>query len=337
MDNALRSTSMTPARPRRRRPLRARATQLLALLIAVAVIVMLASRMHTIDWSAVESALRAYHATTLLLVALLTAGSYLAASCYDLVGRRYTGHQLPTATVFSINAIAYAFALNLGALLGGWAFRFRLYRRLQLRAPRIAQIIVLSVITNWSGFFLLAGLVFSLAPPPLPDALSSMGVASRSIGIALLLLVIAYLGACAFGGPRQWTLRIRRVELPMPELRIALIQLLLSSLNWLLMAAALATLLPDDLPYTQVLAALCVGSVAGLILRVPGGVGVLEAGVAQMLSSRIDAASAVAAVLAFRAIYYLVPLVIAALGYAGLERMMRTRRRLLRGMQDAGR
>lgn len=329
MDNALGSTriSRRTLAPQRRR-LKHRGTQLLALLIAAAVLLVLASRVQMIDWNAVGQALRAYRTPTLLLAIGLTISSYLAAACYDLLGRRYSGHRLPAARVLSINAITYAFALNLGALLGGWAFRLRLYLRLRLRAPTVAQIIALSVFTNWSGFVLLAGLVFAFAPPPLPAALSQ--AAPRVLGVAWLSLVAAYLAVCAIGKPRAWTLRVRRLQLPVPGLRMALMQLLLSSLNWLLMAAVLATLLPDDLPYTQVLAALCVASVAGLVLRVPGGLGVLEAGIAQMLSMRLDTAAAVAAVLAFRAIYYLMPLAAAAIAYAGFERT-------LRGVQHAGR
>ena len=84
--------------------------------------------------------------------------SHLLYSCFDLIGRRYTGHELPTRKVMAVNFISYAFNLCLGSLVGGVAFRYRLYSRLGLDNGVITRIVSMSMLTNWLGYMLLARL-----------------------------------------------------------------------------------------------------------------------------------------------------------------------------------
>src|SRR5690606_33153529 len=100
--------------------------------------------------------------------AALCAASHVLYSCFDLVGRRYTGHGLPVARVMQVNFISYAFNLNFGSLIGGVAFRYRLYSRLGLAYATITRVLTLSMLTNWLGYLLLAGAVFVVAPLALP-------------------------------------------------------------------------------------------------------------------------------------------------------------------------
>jgi glycosyltransferase 2 family protein len=67
-------------------------------------------------------------------------------------------------------------------------------------------------------------------------------------------------------------------------------------------------LLQDQVDFASVLNALLVSAVAGLITHVPGGLGVLEAVFIGMLQSQVAQAELLAAVLGFRAIFYLLPL-----------------------------
>ena len=56
---------------------------------------------------------------------------------------------------------------------------------------------------------------------------------------------------------------------------------------------------------------LLVAAVAGVIAHVPAGLGVLEAVFIALLSHRVPQAELLAALLAYRALYYLVPLALA--------------------------
>ena len=78
-------------------------------------------------------------------------------SCYDLLGRRMTGHKLGTGTVMGVTFISYAFNLNLGSLVGGVAFRYRLYSRLGLDNNTITRVLGFSMLTNWLGYLVRRG------------------------------------------------------------------------------------------------------------------------------------------------------------------------------------
>ncbi len=196
--------------------LRALAWRMLLLLFFAGVAALIASRARQVDWSAVGVALRSYSAIELGMAMLAAALGHLCSASYDLIGRRYTGHFMSTPRVVSINAIAYAFSLNLGALVGGWAFRVRLYTRFGLPVPVIARIIVLAVVTNWSGFTLLAGGLLLAWPPHLPEDWGVPTLAIRGVGLLLLGVVVAYLAACAIGRRRGWTLRVRGQQMRCP-------------------------------------------------------------------------------------------------------------------------
>jgi glycosyltransferase 2 family protein len=284
---------------------------------------LLVTNARQIAWAEVGEALQRRPLASLLPAALLAAASYAVYSCYDLLSRHYTGHDVPAPRVVCTTFISYAFNLNLGSLVGGLAFRHRLYSRLGLGVGEINRIIAFSMLTNWIGYLLLAGLVFLLRPLEIPQDWSLGSGALQVLGAALIAVVIAYLLACAFSRKRTWVARGHPMELP--PLRMALMQIAISSINWLLIAGVLFLLLQRSLPYHTVLATLLVAAVAGVLTHVPAGLGVLEAVFVTLLSSQMPATELLAALLAYRGIYYLVPLAIAAVVYLILEtRISRT-------------
>ena len=86
------------------------------------------------------------------------------------------------------------------------------------------------------------------------------------------------------------------------------------------MGAALWTVLQHQVPYPAALATVLLGAVAGLVLRVPAGLGVLEAvGVALLATDALRQEQVLAALLAYRALYYFGPLVLAAVAFGVAE------------------
>jgi uncharacterized membrane protein YbhN (UPF0104 family) len=298
-----------------------------AWLFFAAVLALIVRQARTIDWSEVLDALRAIPRPTLLAAAALAACSHLLYSTFDLLGRRMTGHRLGTRIVMRVTFISYAFNLNLGALVGGVAFRYRLYSRLGLDNLTITRVLGFSMLTNWLGYLVLAGAVFCFFPMVLPPDWKMDGEGLRVLGALLLAAGAAYLGLCAIA--RQHTWRLRGHELDTPSLRMALLQLALSMLNWSLIGGMIWLLLQRQLPYHEVLAVALVAAVAGVITHVPGGLGVLEAVFLALLGHRAPQGVLLGALLAYRAIYYLLPLVLAALTYVATELRARTRRRRL--------
>lgn len=286
------------------------------------VAVLLARYARNIDWGEVKESVLALPRSTLLLAAALAAASHLLYSCFDLVGRRYTGHRLPVAKVMQVNFISYAFNLNMGSLVGGVAFRYRLYRRLGLAYDTITRVLTLSMLTNWLGYLVLAGIVFTFEPLQLPPSWELDSEGLRLVGLLLLAIAITYLVLCFASKKRSWTVRGHELILPRP--RMAVLQLAMSCTNWMLMAGAVYVLLQGRVDYAAVLSVLLMAAIAGVITHVPAGLGVLEAVFIAMLSHRVPESQLLGALLGYRAIYYIAPLLAAALGYVAVE--LRTRK-----------
>ncbi len=282
-----------------------------------AVLLLVVRHARTVDWDEVWLAITATPASVLLLAGVLAACSHAIISSFDLLGRRYTGHGLPAARVVQVNFISYAFNLNMGSLVGGFAMRYRLYSRLGLDYGVITRVISISLLTNWLGYLVVAGALFAALPLPLPEhwKISSDGL--RWAGAGLLALAAAYLALCAFSSRRSVSLRGHVVELP--PLRMTLVQLALSCSNWLLMGAVVFVLLQGKAPFAVVLGTLLVAAVAGVITHVPAGLGVLEAVFIGLLTPQVPQGQLLAALLTYRALYYILPLVAALLLYALVE------------------
>jgi hypothetical protein len=217
----------------------------------------------------------------------------------------------------AITFVSYAFNLNLGTVVGALAMRVRLYSRLGLEAPVIARIVGMSMLTNWLGYCLLAGLAFLFWPVALPSDWHLGAMALRLLGGALVLVPLGYLWLCAFSSRREWS--VRGHDIALPRLRLACVQLALSCANWSVMGATMFVLLQGKVSYPLALGVLLIGAISGLMSRVPAGLGVLEAVFIALLSPPLSTTTLIAAVLTYRAVYYWVPLVVATAVYIAME------------------
>ncbi len=130
----------------------------------------------------------------------------------------------------------------------------------------------------------------------------------------MLILTLCYLFGCAFAKRRHLTIKGQRLVLP--SWRFALLQMGLSAANWMAMGAIIWLLLGSEINYFLVLGVLLVSSIAGVIIHIPAGIGVLEAVFIAMLSGEdISKGAIIAALLAWRALYYFLPLLLATVAY----------------------
>lgn len=296
-------------------------------LVFVALVIYLIYRsLSGVDWAQVLQALKQYDAATLLPVLGLACVSFSLHASFDLLGRRYTGHHLSTPRVMLIAFIAYVFNLNVGAMVGGLGMRLRLYSRANVSGSQVAGIYTIAIITNWTGYMLLAGGVLTLAPPPLPADWGITPWMLRAVGAAMLACGLLYWLACAKAKTRS--VRFGRHVFRLPGFRFALLQNVLSIANWIVLACIIDLLLPKAVSLPQALAALLVGAVAGALAHIPAGIGVLESVFVVLLRPVAPEHIVVAALIAYRALYYLLPMVLATSAYAWME---------LRGARDARR
>lgn len=288
---------------------------LAAFLLAVAVLLVRQAR--DVDWAAVREAVRGYPGWMLAGCAALAATSYAIYCSFDVLGRHYVGHDLPARRVIAVAFVSYAFNLNMGALVGGAGFRFRLYSQRGLDPGQISRVLAFSVVANWSGYLVLLGAVLALRQVPIPAGWELGATAMQWLGVAMLLVAAGYLLLCGFS--RRRSLEVRGHELVLPPFRLAAAQVVLSALNWSVMATIVFLLLGQAVTWPTVLGVLLLAAVAGAMAHVPAGLGVLEAVFVLILAGTVAKPEVLAALLTYRAIYYLAPLALAVLVYAVLE------------------
>jgi len=290
-------------------------------LFMLAAIVLLARLARDVQWQEVWRVLREKPNSALVESACLVPVAYVAYSAFDLIGRTYTGHRLGRGTTMAVAFVSYAANVNLGALVGGVGLRFRLYGKLGLRLSVISKVLAMSIFTNWLGYLWLFGALFTLHQAPAAWHLSPAVL--QVAGAAMLAVATGYLALCALSRRRH--LRIGGHHVPLPTLRIAVLQSVLAVICWGAIAGILFLLFERQVSYTLVLAALLISSIAGALVHIPGGVGVLEAVFVAMLEPDVTQAQVLGTLLAYRALYYLAPLAVALAMYAMLEVRLRRR------------
>ena len=293
------------------------AKRILTTVFFIAVPIFLFMLIKHVDWHEVKVALHNLKLSSLLMGLGIAALSYTVYGSYDLLGRKYAGHSLPARQIICVAQVCYAFTLNLSYWVGGFALRFRLYSRLGLDMPTITKVFTLSVITNWLGYTLLAGIIFTLRLPDLPENWKIGETGLQLVGIVLLVIACSYLMACRFAKRRTW--RFREHEINLPSFKLALTQAGLAAINWSLMALLVFVLLPAKVTYLTILGILLISSLAGAIAHIPAGLGVLEAVFVAMLQHQVAHGTILAALIGYRVIYFLIPLGLASLAYLVLE------------------
>lgn len=301
-------------------PALARAWRAAPWLLAAVVLALVLRQAMTLDWPAVGQAIADLPPTVLAGAALAAAAGHLAFAGFDVVARAVLRHGAGAWRSAWIGATAYAMNLNLGALIGGVAIRLDLYRRAGVGTAQAVRVVGLGMVANWCGWALLGAAVLVAARPlPWPPAWGEprAGLLS-SITAVCVVLPAAVLLACALRQrlPARW----RRFRQELPPWPAALAGVALGLVSWSLAATTLWWLLQGALPWWTVAGALLLAAVAGVVTHVPGGLGVLEAVVLATLSPRVDTSALLAALLAYRAVYYGLPLLVATASYAGLLR-----------------
>jgi phosphatidylglycerol lysyltransferase len=254
-------------------------------------------------------AVRAIPGGRLAAALAATALNYLVLTAYDALALRYCAIRLPYRRVALASFVSYAVAINTGglALITGSGVRYRFYAGWGLSARVVARVVVFCSVTFWLGFLALAGVLFTVAPLPLPAALHLPLATTRPLGPLLFAAAGAYLLANVL---RRRPLRVRDWEFALPGGALAARQLAVSLADWTLAAGILFLLLPGAAQpgFAHVLACYLLAQIVGLASNVPGGLGVFESVLLLLLSPAVPPPALLGALVVYRCVYYLLPL-----------------------------
>lgn len=267
--------------------------------------------------------LRALPREHILLALALTAVSYFLLTLYDTLGVRTIEHPLPYRRIALASFIGYAFNNNIGfGGLAGNSLRYRIYTTWGLSAVDVLKVIAFCVTTFWLGFLTVAGAAFFFDPIPWPARLPVHIASLRPIGFILLLPVAAYLTANVL---IKKPFQIGSWRLTLPPLRVSLAQIAIAALDWTVAASVFYVLLPAaaHVSYARILELFLLSQIFGMLSHVPGGLGVFEAVMLYSLSDTIKEPQIIGALLAYRAIYYFLPLGVAVVMLGAHEVVLR--------------
>ncbi len=265
-----------------------------------------------VDMAKIGAGLAALSRPRLALAGLTTAGSYALLSTYDYLGIRHQKAGLSCAKTLTTAFVVYAVNFNLGSLLGAVGLRYRLYTRWGLAPAAIARLTVGSAVISWTGFCLLAGLWITATRPPYPPDLGPAGATLLPFGGLALGLVALYLTWCARA---QRPLKVFSWTLEVPAPREAALHLAVATAQWLLVGVTIWLMFPPQwgIGFDEVMLIYLAAAFAGVVFHIPAGLGVLEGVFAYWLEGRLPKEALLTALIAFRAVYYLLPLALAGI------------------------
>lgn len=283
-----------------------------ALLVAALGFTALFRLLHSVRPHEIRHAFDALSAGQVGAALLLTTASYLMLTLYDRFALKVIDRKLPWRTYALASFTSYTLSHNLGlALLTGGSARYRVYRAAGLSGGEVGSVIALASLSFWNGVILLAGLAAAASTHILPffdwglslHWLHLAGLVVLTLCLIPLLLRHFGLKVVDIGGWRT----------PLPNVKRSAGMTAVAALDLAAASAALYVLLPAPAPaaYPAFFLGYALAIIAALISHVPGGLGVFEAVVIATVPG--DKAQLLAALLAYRAIYYLLPLLLAAL------------------------
>ena len=237
--------------------------------------------LHTLSADAIIASLSAIPAYRWVLAVLSTVAAYAALAWYDRIALLHLGKPLGWGFISLVSFTTYALSHNIGAsVLSGAAVRYRAYSTKGLSAAEIGVLVALCSFTFLLGTVLLAGIVLIIEPDFFAAMTGIPDWSERLVGIAMLGGVALYV----VGSLMHFRpLKIGKFE------------------------------------FLSVLAAFLASFSAALLSHAPGGLGVLELVFLKSMPG-LNQADVVAALLVFRLLYLLLPLVFACVVVLFFER-----------------
>lgn len=247
-------------------------------------------------------------------------------TCYDALAVRYMRQSLTYRRTALAAILSSVISNNVGfALLANSALRYRFYSGWGLSAVQVATLTAFCNLSYGLGQMTVGGIVFVMEPIAIPNLLR-LPVSIHLLGVGCLCVVAMYL---TFSALSHRAFSLWKWRIPYLPLKVSLVQIGISSLDWMLAAAILYVLLPSTilLSYPAFLGIYLLAQAAGIVSNVPGGLGVFETAMLLLLSPIIPSSSLIGALLAFRGIYYLFPLMLSVVAL-GLYEVRRKRTEL---------
>ncbi len=300
-------------------PLRRILGPLLSVVFLAAALVSMRDVILEVSLAQVRDAILNTPASRLLLALLCTAAVYGILSVYDVVAFRYFRIRLPMRRIMFASFAGNTIGMTLGfALITGGSLRYRLYSEWGFNLSHVAKVTAFGVVTFVLLLLLTSGIGLALNARDLALFLPLPAATLRLLGILLLVPVALYLAA-SIVLPHH-TFIFRSWELRVPNVPIALAQLLLTGVEVGLTGSLLYLLLPESsIPLKLFLSLYVLSQLMSIVSQVPSGLGVFDATMMLLLRQYYGTSVVLGALVMFRLLFYALPLLLALLALFSYE------------------
>lgn len=226
-----------------------------------------------------------------------------------------SGLQMPFLRVARVSFISNAIGSSVGAsVISGGSFRARYYSEAGAKPTQVARIIAVTQLSNLVGTAGLNGLVLFFWSHEI-SALIKFPTSLRYAVATVCLAAPAFFILISLIAKRGKDFRIRGYLIPIPEPRIMVRQLAVGFCGPLCSSMVLFFLLPTShgIGFFVFCGTFALSSMVGALSMVPAGIGVFEGTVVWMLHPFYGNAELLSALLIYRLIYNLIPLIIGVL------------------------
>ncbi|AQS41684.1 MAG: Hypothetical protein BHV28_09900 [Candidatus Tokpelaia hoelldobleri] len=240
--------------------------------------------------------------------------AYIALAEYDRIALSYLGKKLSWVYITLCSFTTYALSHNIGAsVFSGAVVRYRAYSRKGLSNPEIAVLVGLCSFTFLLGVLLLTSLVLIVRPDIIHRIPLKYDI-PEGLAIFIGCIISGFIALYVIGSIKGMKpLKIgSKFQLTYPRPGIVIQQLIIGPLELLGAAGIIYAVLPEagNPGFLIVLGVFLASFSATLVLNAPaGGLGVLElvftTGMAGMKEADV-----IAALIVFRLLYLIIPLII---------------------------
>lgn len=251
---------------------------------------------------------------------------YIVLACYDFLAITYIKKKLTAWKWLLTGFIGFSVSNNAGhAIISGGAIRYRFYTRWRFRATEILRMITFSGFTYLWGccFLMIIGFLLTLGNSDGETSISDITILVVTI-VSAILLLIYFLAVIFYRKP----IFIKDIEFTMPTFKMALAQIFTGAADTFLASLVLYFCLSPfvEIPFHTYIGVFIVAQVLGVYSQVPGGLGVFEGLFLYIIPGEHNQAILFGALIAYRIIYYLVPLVVSGILLITYERYLANRR-----------
>lgn len=261
----------------------------------------------------IKDALLAIPMHNLLMACVASIGGYVALSSYDFLALKYIKRKLAAWKWILTGFIGFSVSNNAGhAIVSGGTIRYRMYTRWRFKGSEIVRMVTFSGFTYLIACFFLIIVGYLITPD---HAFGDGSVSKFTTQITALVSLIGLVGYFALSIWYKKPLIIKGIEFDMPRPMMALAQVFIGGADILMASMVLYFALTAfvDIPFQTFMGVFIIANVLGTFSQVPGGLGVFEGLFMYIIPGEHNRAMLFGALLAYRIIYYLLPLVVSAI------------------------